>query len=168
MVFFYRKMSISLLKEKMPMRGGGVRVYLRNFYKVCVFHQCHFISDFIKHFIRYVPSTTLIFHLAQVFLIKFSPTFEGTYQSHSFNFRLLNLIGEYTAAFDEALVQYSPLARNYTEYYLNSTNKESVEETRRIVMSDNFTEICRAIPEDERRLFNFTWFAVNIVCSRIT
>ena len=75
-------------------------------------------------------------------------------------FRLHNLIGEEMSALKEAFAWYPPLAKNYTNNYWNSPIRHDLKATRLIIDSENYTEICRAVPEEKRRDFDFPWFAV--------
>ena len=80
-----------------------------------------------------------------------------------FRFRLQNLIGEETSVFKEASIIYPAFGKNYTEQYLKSPLGKGVEETRSIIMSENYTEICLAHPQQERINVSFPWVDVSVI-----
>ena len=58
-------------------------------------------------------------------------------------------------------MRYPPLKQNYTEQFLRSPLGKNVEETRRIIKSENYLDTCRPIPEEERKDWTHPWFYVS-------
>ena len=77
-------------------------------------------------------------------------------------FRLQNLFGEEFGVFKEASIVYPEFGKNYTDQYLNAPVGKGVEETRNIIMSENYTENCMTYPQQDRMNISFPWFNVSV------
>ena len=84
-----------------------------------------------------------------------------------FRHRYQNLDGAVTALTRQAFTLHPPLEETYNQHVQKNDLLANWEETRQIVVSSQFKEICMNISEVDRRAFGFAWFQVSCRTSAV-